>query len=93
MLCSGRPKHDIVGDNPDGLLSLGNSSAESLPMGVPSDMSKFHSTSPAEVTAGLIATDYLMAGDSEEEEEEEEDKKQSEDEDSELQDERNGYSE
>ncbi len=64
-------------------------------MGVPSGMSKFHPACPAQVTAGLIATGYLMAGDSEEEEEEEEeeeDKKQEED-DSEGQDEQNGYSE
>lgn len=59
-------------------------------MGVPSGMSKFHPICPAEVAAGLSATDYLSG---EEEEEEEEDKKQEEDEDSEPDDEQNGYSE
>ncbi len=58
-------------------------------------MSKFHPISPAEITACIIATDCLMAGDSEDEEEddEEEVKKQREEEDSERQDEQNGYSE
>ena len=62
-------------------------------MGVRSGMTKFHAIWPADVTAGLTATDHLIAGDSEEEEEEEEDKKQDEEEDSERQDEQNGYSE
>ena len=62
-------------------------------MGVPSGMSELHPIWPAEVTAGLIATDHLIAGDSEEEGEEEEDKKQEEEEDSERRDEQNGYSE
>jgi hypothetical protein len=56
-------------------------------------MSNYHPIWPAEVTAGLIATDNLRAGDSEEEEEEEEDRKQEEEEDSERHHERNGYSE
>jgi hypothetical protein len=63
-------------------------------MGVPSGMSKRHTKWPAEDTAGLVATDHLIAGDSEEEDwEEEEDKKQEEEEDSERRDEQNGYSE
>ena len=37
-------------------------------MGVRSGMSKFHPLWPTDVTAGLIATDRLIAGDSEEEE-------------------------
>lgn len=65
-------------------------------MGVLSGMSKFHPIWPAEGAAGLIATDYLGAGNSEEEEddeEEEEDKKREEEEDSEREDEQDGYSE